>query len=146
MPAVFPRLPEFGVNFRVPVIFPIRYFETGLVIWASPLGARFSRCLADPGLPLMPEPTLDEPPTTDRTAEFVGLLLQHQRRIHGYIATMLTNWADADEVLQETSIVLWQKFDEFQPAERTSPPGPSASLTSDLELPAKTQATCIPVQ
>ncbi len=55
------------------------------------------------------------PPTSDRTTEFVGLLLQHQRRIHAYIATMLTNWADADEVLQESSIVLWQKFGEFQP-------------------------------
>jgi RNA polymerase sigma-70 factor (ECF subfamily) len=51
----------------------------------------------------------------DRTPEFVGLLLQNHRRLHAYIATMLTNWADTDEVLQETSVVLWKKFDEFKP-------------------------------
>jgi RNA polymerase sigma-70 factor (ECF subfamily) len=58
---------------------------------------------------------MSETPTTDLTPEFVTLLLQNQRRIRGYITTMLTNWADADEVLQETSIVLWRKFGEFQP-------------------------------
>lgn len=57
---------------------------------------------------------LPELSTSDRTADFVELFLQHQRRIHAYIATMLTNWADADEVLQETSLVLWKKFGEFQ--------------------------------
>jgi RNA polymerase sigma-70 factor, ECF subfamily len=68
----------------------------------------------DPELLLMPESRHDELLTSDRTTEFVGLLLEHQRRIHAYIATMLTNWADADEVLQETSTVLWKKFGEFQ--------------------------------
>jgi RNA polymerase sigma-70 factor, ECF subfamily len=69
----------------------------------------------DPQRLLLPESRHRELLASDRTTEFVGLLLEHQRRIHAYIATMLTNWADADEVLQETSTVLWRKFDEFQP-------------------------------
>jgi len=29
--------------------------------------------------------------------------------------TLLPNWNDAEEVLQETSLVLWRKFADFQP-------------------------------
>ena len=36
------------------------------------------------------------------------------RRVYGYIYTMLPRWADADDVFQETSRVLWQKFGEFR--------------------------------
>ncbi len=63
----------------------------------------------------MPEKLPQNPDGDDRTAQFVRLLLANERRIHTYIMSMLTNWADADDVLQEVSIVLWRKFDEFKP-------------------------------
>jgi RNA polymerase sigma-70 factor (ECF subfamily) len=46
---------------------------------------------------------------------FVRLLTQHDRRVYGYILSMLPNWTDADEVLQETNIRLWEEFDRFEP-------------------------------
>ena len=46
-------------------------------------------------------------------AEFVVLLLKHERQVYAYIFSLLGNHDDAEEVLQETSIVLWDKFDEF---------------------------------
>src|SRR5437867_13314017 len=52
----------------------------------------------------------------DRGTTFVRLLLQHQRRIHGLILALVPNGPDADDILQETCSVLWQKFDEFDPA------------------------------
>ncbi len=58
------------------------------------------------------------PPATasgidDAQREFVRLFSRHQRQIHAYIGTVLGNAADVEEVLQETSIVLWSKFDTF---------------------------------
>jgi RNA polymerase sigma-70 factor (ECF subfamily) len=51
----------------------------------------------------------------DRGAEFMRLFLQNQRRIYGLILALVPNGPDADDILQETSAVLWQKFDEFDP-------------------------------
>jgi RNA polymerase sigma-70 factor (ECF subfamily) len=50
-----------------------------------------------------------------QTAEFVKLLTSHQRQLYVYIRTLLPQAADADEVLQETNVVLWSKVSEFAP-------------------------------
>jgi RNA polymerase sigma-70 factor (ECF subfamily) len=46
---------------------------------------------------------------------FLRLFLQNQRRLYGYILTLLPHRADADDVLQEVSLVLWDKFDAEHP-------------------------------
>ena len=51
----------------------------------------------------------------DRGARFMRVYLEHQRRIFGLIRALVPSGADADDILQETSAVLWQKFDEFDP-------------------------------
>ena len=51
---------------------------------------------------------------SDRGAQFVRLFVQHQRRIHALILALVPNGPDADDILQETSAVLWEKFDEFE--------------------------------
>ena len=50
-----------------------------------------------------------------RNEEFVRLFVKNQRRISAFITTLLPNSADAEDVLQETSVISWQKFHEFQP-------------------------------
>lgn len=55
---------------------------------------------------------LDNNPT--RYDEFVDLFSRNARRIYGYIFTLLPRWADADDVFQETSRVLWQRFSEYR--------------------------------
>lgn len=50
-----------------------------------------------------------------RTAEFIGLFSAHSRRILWLIRTAVPSSDAADEVFQETSAALWEKFDEFQP-------------------------------
>jgi RNA polymerase sigma-70 factor, ECF subfamily len=50
-----------------------------------------------------------------RSKLFLRLFLQNQRRLYAYILTLLPNRADADDVLQEASLVMWDKFDERQP-------------------------------
>ena len=53
--------------------------------------------------------------TPDRTSEFVALFAAHDRGVYKYILTLLANSNITQEVFQETSVTLWQKFDEFQP-------------------------------
>lgn len=48
--------------------------------------------------------------------EFVRLFSAHRRRLFLYIGTMLPHWDDAEEVLQQTSIVLRQKFGHYDPS------------------------------
>lgn len=49
------------------------------------------------------------------SGDFVQLWTASSRRIYAFIFSLLPRWADADEILQETSRTLWEKFDEFQP-------------------------------
>ena len=57
--------------------------------------------------PLVPEP--------DRTSEFLALFTAHDRGLRKYILTLLGDADSAQEVFQETSATLWQKFGEFEP-------------------------------
>ncbi|MEM8681510.1 MAG: sigma-70 family RNA polymerase sigma factor [Planctomycetota bacterium] len=45
--------------------------------------------------------------------EFVQLMARHQRRLWRFINTLLPAVGDADDVLQETSLVLWRKWDQY---------------------------------
>lgn len=47
--------------------------------------------------------------------QFVRLLASHERRIYAYILSLVPNWADADEIFQETNVRLWRDFAEFEP-------------------------------
>ena len=44
---------------------------------------------------------------------FARLLFAHQRQVYGYILTLVPHRADADELFQETSVILWEKLDEY---------------------------------
>jgi RNA polymerase sigma-70 factor (ECF subfamily) len=46
---------------------------------------------------------------------FLRLFLQNERRLYAYIFTLVHNQADSDDLLQETSLVLWDKFDALHP-------------------------------
>jgi RNA polymerase sigma-70 factor, ECF subfamily len=48
-----------------------------------------------------------------RTDEFVRLFTKDGRWIFSYILMLIPHKADAEEVFQETSVTLWQKFGEF---------------------------------
>jgi RNA polymerase sigma-70 factor (ECF subfamily) len=50
-----------------------------------------------------------------RQKEFAEQFVRGQDRVYGFIATMLPNRTDAEEVFQQTSLLLWRKWDEFEP-------------------------------
>jgi len=51
----------------------------------------------------------------DKNKQFLRQFLQNERRLRAYILTLLPNRADADDVLQETSMTMWDKFDATAP-------------------------------
>jgi RNA polymerase sigma-70 factor (ECF subfamily) len=55
-----------------------------------------------------------EPSDLDRE-EFARLFSRNARRIYGFIMTLVFNHHDAEEVFQNTNVVLWNKFADFQP-------------------------------
>lgn len=50
----------------------------------------------------------------DRVDAFVRLLGQNQRRIFLYVMALVPSWNDAEEIVQETNLVLWREFAQFQ--------------------------------
>lgn len=58
-----------------------------------------------------------DPGGESRGKAFLGLFLKAERRIFAYIFTLLPNRADAEDVLQEVSKLMWEKFDEADPPE-----------------------------
>jgi RNA polymerase sigma-70 factor, ECF subfamily len=55
------------------------------------------------------------PESHDNVEAFVRLLMANQRRVFSYILTLTPNVADAEDIWQETSVVLWHKFGEYRP-------------------------------
>ena len=47
-------------------------------------------------------------------SEFVQLFTHHQRRLFLYILSQVHNPVEAEEVLQETNVVIWSKSSRFQ--------------------------------
>jgi RNA polymerase sigma-70 factor, ECF subfamily len=45
--------------------------------------------------------------------QFAEQFVLNQDRIYGYITTLLPNRHDAEDVFQQTSLVLWKKWEEF---------------------------------
>ena len=51
----------------------------------------------------------------EHQAQCVQLIAEYQQRLNAYIRTMVSNRDAADDVLQETNLVIWQKIDTYEP-------------------------------
>lgn len=54
-------------------------------------------------------------PENDRAEEFMALFAAHHRRLFRYTLALLPRLHAAEDVLQETNLVLWRRFSEFRP-------------------------------
>jgi RNA polymerase sigma-70 factor (ECF subfamily) len=65
---------------------------------------------------MTPEEVLNaDQPNSDKMERFVALVTQYQPRVFLFILSLVPNRADAEEILQETNLVLWRRFDEYRP-------------------------------
>jgi RNA polymerase sigma-70 factor (ECF subfamily) len=64
-----------------------------------------------------PRKSSDQPDgrVESREEQFVRLLNAAHLRLRAYLLSLLGNRHDADDVLQQASVLMWQKFDTFEP-------------------------------
>jgi RNA polymerase sigma-70 factor (ECF subfamily) len=52
---------------------------------------------------------------------FLSLFLRSEREIFRYVAALVPNVADAEDIVQQTAVALWEKFDAYDPAKPFTP-------------------------
>jgi RNA polymerase sigma-70 factor (ECF subfamily) len=63
-------------------------------------------------------------PFEDPTAaqqRFLSLFLRAEREIFRYVAALVPNVSDAEDIVQQTALALWEKFDSYDPARPFTP-------------------------
>lgn len=61
-----------------------------------------------------PPPSSEQDLSPTRQETFVQLLTEEQNRLFGYLVTLLGDVNNADNVLQQTNLVLWRRADDFE--------------------------------
>jgi RNA polymerase sigma-70 factor (ECF subfamily) len=51
----------------------------------------------------------------DHGQHFMRLYMSAQRRLFGYVLSLVPNHTDADDIVQETVSIMWSKFGEYEP-------------------------------
>ncbi len=49
------------------------------------------------------------------TEEFIQQFTRNERQIRYYIASLVANKSDVDDIMQEASSLLWKKYDQYDP-------------------------------
>jgi RNA polymerase sigma-70 factor, ECF subfamily len=52
---------------------------------------------------------------------FLSLFLRSEREIFRYVAVFVPNVADAEDIVQQTAVALWEKFDAYDPSQPFTP-------------------------
>lgn len=52
---------------------------------------------------------------------FLTLFLRSEREIFRYVAALVPNVTDAEDIVQETALALWEKFDSYDPSQPFTP-------------------------
>jgi RNA polymerase sigma-70 factor (ECF subfamily) len=61
---------------------------------------------------------------TDQAAaqqRFLSLFLRSEREVFRYVAALVPNVADAEDIVQQAALALWEKFDAYDPAQPFTP-------------------------
>src|SRR5512140_2054963 len=52
---------------------------------------------------------------------FLSLFLRSEREIFRYVAALVPSVTDAEDIVQQTALALWEKFDAYDPAQPFTP-------------------------
>jgi len=53
--------------------------------------------------------------------QFLTLFLRSEREIYRYVAALVPNVTDAEDIVQQTAVALWEKFNSYDPAQPFTP-------------------------
>lgn len=59
--------------------------------------------------------------STAAQQRFLSLFLRSEREVFRYVAALVPSTADAEDIVQQTAIALWEKFDDYNPAQPFTP-------------------------
>ena len=59
--------------------------------------------------------------TSQQHQAFTELFLANQHRVFRFIVSAVPRWVEAEELFQQTSLTLWQRWDEFDPENDFTP-------------------------
>lgn len=62
----------------------------------------------------LPDPSVEQ-------QRFLSLFLKSEREIFRYVAALVPNVSDAEDIVQQTAITLWEKFDLYDPERPFTP-------------------------
>jgi RNA polymerase sigma-70 factor, ECF subfamily len=68
--------------------------------------------------PEAPRESLDRAAAQQR---FLSLFLRSEREVFRYVAALVPNVADAEDIVQQTAVALWEKFDAYDPSQPFTP-------------------------
>lgn len=51
----------------------------------------------------------------NRDKRFLELFLQHQHEVRAFVASIVRDWHRGEDIAQELALILWNKFDEYDP-------------------------------
>jgi RNA polymerase sigma-70 factor (ECF subfamily) len=57
----------------------------------------------------------------DSQAQFLRLFLPSERELFRYVAALVPNVGDAEEIVQQTAVELWKKFDQYDAQQPFTP-------------------------
>ena len=60
------------------------------------------------------DPVTGKPAGAEPEADFVQLFTRYQRRLFLHILAQVPHPVDAEEILQETNVIAWRKFQQFE--------------------------------
>ena len=52
---------------------------------------------------------------------FLSLFLRSEREVFRYVAALVPNVLDAEDIVQQTALALWEKFDAYDPSQPFTP-------------------------
>lgn len=55
------------------------------------------------------------PADSSQNEQFVALFVRHEAAIQSFILTLVPSMTDSEEVLQDASMTMWRRFDQYQP-------------------------------
>jgi RNA polymerase sigma-70 factor, ECF subfamily len=65
---------------------------------------------------MSPDPTRNSQDPAAAQQQFLSLFLRSEREVFRYVAALVPNVADAEDIVQQTALVLWEKFDAYDPS------------------------------
>lgn len=70
---------------------------------------------------MAPDPTRHSEDKNAAQQRFLSLFLRSEREIFRYVAVLVPNVADAEDIVQQTALALWEKFDAYDPGQPFTP-------------------------